>query len=393
MNILHVCTSDKGGAGLCCLRIHKSLLDSGVNSRVVVQIKESNEREVYQYEPIRNWFYRVISMFCRVLRLPLTARSRVLLLGQEYNTTYSLPVSYVDITKCDLYHWADVIHLHWVNNYLDYPSFFLKNDKPVVWTLHDENLFYGIAHHHHSILKDNPLEKKYRMIKNEALASTNNLTIVFLSSYMYNKFGTEKVIEGKQKTIISNSVNGSIFKIGDKKYLRRKYGFEEDKIIILFIAQNINDPNKGLSVLSQAVSDLHDDRFVVLALGGNANNTQWPCTFSYGSVYDPSILSELISTADMFALPSFQEAFPQSPLEAMSCGIPVLAFPVSGVVEAVDDSNGYICEDFTKAELIRGIKHILSEQYNPDIIRNGVLSRYSPEIIANKYIHLYNTLN
>ena len=389
MKVLHFCISDIAGAGLCCVRIHQSLLDCGIDSKVVVHTKCSDSPEVYQYESIRNKIYRVISKVFRSLGLPLTERSKVLMMALRHKTTYSLPVSYVDITKCQWYEWADVIHLHWINNYVDYPSFFKKNTKPVVWTLHDENLFYGIAHHHRSILPDDKMERKYKQLKIETIRNAANLSIVFLSKFMYDKFGSEMIIEGKRKLVINNSVNGDIFKIGDKSSLRKKYGFAEDKKIILFVAGDINDPNKGLEQLSKAVAELNDERYVILAIGSNLSGTQWPYTISYGRVSDPHILSELISTADIFALPSFQEAFPQSPLEAMACGIPVLSFPVSGIVEAVNDQNGIICNDFTVSELVRGIKLMSQKQYDAATIREDVLARYSPEKIAHQYINLY----
>ena len=34
-----------------------------------------------------------------------------------------------------------IIHFHWINTFIDVPSFFKYNKKPVVWTLHDMNPF------------------------------------------------------------------------------------------------------------------------------------------------------------------------------------------------------------------------------------------------------------
>jgi hypothetical protein len=39
---------------------------------------------------------------------------------------------------------ADIIHLHWIADWLDYTTFFGAVKKPIVWTFHDENPFRGI---------------------------------------------------------------------------------------------------------------------------------------------------------------------------------------------------------------------------------------------------------
>lgn len=41
LKVLHICTTDRGGAGLCCLRIHQALLKQGVDSKVLTLNKYS----------------------------------------------------------------------------------------------------------------------------------------------------------------------------------------------------------------------------------------------------------------------------------------------------------------------------------------------------------------
>ena len=104
---------------------------------------------------------------------------------------------------------------------------------------------------------------------------------------------------------------------------------------------------------------------------------------------DMNILSELISSADYYAMPSRQEAFAQSPMEARACGLPVVAFPVSGTKELINESNGIVCSDFTVEALSEGIKQLMSRTYNPTYIRTDVLNRFSPSAIAKQYISYY----
>jgi len=97
-----------------------------------------------------------------------------------------------------------------------------------------------------------------------------------------------------------------------------------------------------------------------------------------------------LTAADYFILPSFQEAFAQSPLEAMSCGTLVVAFPCSGIPELIN--NGIICKDFTVEALTHGIKEAMRRDFCRDKIRKDVLSRFSYDRIARQYIELYQEL-
>ena len=42
MKILHISTSDDGGAGIACIRLHQGLLELGVDSKVLVYLKKRN---------------------------------------------------------------------------------------------------------------------------------------------------------------------------------------------------------------------------------------------------------------------------------------------------------------------------------------------------------------
>ena len=391
MKVLHVTTVDFGGAGLCCLRIHESLLDNGIESKVVTVHNTKHATEEYEFGYLKNLLSRSIAKVMRLIGLPMNDRSKLGAMSQRYHATFSLPVSSIDITQSKWIEWADIIHLHWVNNYLDYPSFFKKVKKPIVWTLHDENLFYGVAHHHVNIMPNHPLEIKYRQVKYDAVRNAENLTIVFLSEMMLGKFGNDSIIEGKNKAVINNSVNTSIFRPYDRDTMRQKYGIEKQKTVFLFIAFDICDPNKGLNVLSETLFRIDPDA-EILAIGGNPSNKKWDNVRSVGLVNDKQKLVELMSCANFFTMPSYQEAFSQSPIEAMACGLPAVVFPVSGTQELINKGNGVVCDGFTSEALYDGIKALMSRHYNPISIRQDIIARFSQDVIAQKYISLYKTL-
>lgn len=65
----------------------------------------------------------------------------------------------------------------------------------------------------------------------------------------------------------------------------------------------------------------------------------------------------LLNSASVLALPSFSEAQPLTILEAYSCGLPVVATPVGGIVDMLDNNTGR-CVDFR--EFHHGINAVLN---------------------------------
>ena len=192
MKILHICTKDHGGAGLCCLRIHQALIKQGIDSRVLVLEKRGNCPEVYAAGCApgrwRNFLNRIVNKVLRLMHLKITNFNRRLAFMQKYGAYCSLPVSGYDVSGHPLVKEADILHLHWINNFVDYPSFFKKVQKPMVWTLHDENLFLGVTHYSQCGETKETLGKIYYKKKQEAIRLIKNLNIVFLSEMMQRQY-------------------------------------------------------------------------------------------------------------------------------------------------------------------------------------------------------------
>ena len=393
MKILHISTADNAGAGMCCLRIHQSLLSMGVESKMVVLHNMQHAPEEYQYggalKDIKDMLFRIPLKLLRMMGLPVTERNKIIALQKQYHTAYTLPVSPVDLTKCEWVDWADIIHLHWVDNYLDYPSFFRKVKKPIVWTLHDEGFFYGIAHYSNSILKENEMECRYAHLKRKALSEVSNLNIVLLSEFMKQKFENNDLLKERRVRVINNMVDTNQFRPFLKKQSRKKFGFEDCDVVFAFTAMDIGEERKGLAMLSKIIMEIDDSHLKILAIGKNSYNVMYSNVVSIGKMMGAEAVSEALSAADYYAMPSSQEAFAQSPMEAMACGLPVVVFPVSGTSELVNESNGVICDDFTPEALKHGIETLMSRHYDPAKIRQDMINRFSPKAIAEKYIELY----
>lgn len=390
MKVLHISTGDTTGAGLCAVRICESLIEHGVDSKVLVLCSKSKVSYVKGvYSKTRMFLHDLLHKLLRLSHIYLFEEDRLIRLSIKTGSSFSRPVTRLDISNHPWVQWADIIHLHWVDNFFDQYSFFQKVNKPIIWTIHDEGFFYGISHYHDLFNPSDKTEIKYFEIKKEMLSKCKDLSIVFLSRYFEQVFSQHPFVQGRDYFVINNSVDGELFYRHDRDQARGELGFTKHDIVLSFVAGRINDIHKGLNLLLQAIEIIGNIAIKVVAIGGMPESINNNNVVTTGVVKDPFLLSKILSASDFYVMPSLQEAFSQAPLEAMACGVPVIAFPVSGTEELITDFNGVRCNGFEVADLVEGLNKAFKVTYNSLLIRNDVIKRFSPNVIANRYFSVY----
>ena len=109
-------------------------------------------------------------------------------------------------------------------------------------------------------------------------------------------------------------------------------------------------------------------------------------------------LVNLYNAADVFVHPSLDENLPNTIMEALACGLPVVAFQTGGIPEMITHKeNGYLVPPENESELAKGIEYMIDND-NDTIqnlrinARNKVETNYDPQIIAKQYEKLYSSI-
>ncbi|WP_418322554.1 glycosyltransferase [Segatella hominis] len=406
MKVVHITKLPDGGASWCAMRICRALRKQGIDAEMLLmQGQSSSHISIVEAD----WLYRqydniVVRLLVKILKLFFRPRFEYLIHKRKQaektcKAFFTSPVTgYTSLANHPLVKEADVVHLHWISDFVDFPTFFKRVRKPIVWTIHDENPglggFHYLSHKEEASKEYLRLDKVYENIKRKALEKGNRPHLVAISSYMRDFFKKSPVLRDCTTTLIHNGVDCKVFHSLPKAECRAKLGIPLDKKVFLFSSYQIEDKRKGLQVLIPALDSLHDNSIMLVCLGNYkiVPQTEFIQLRCEGLVKGSDLLSEYYSAADYFVLSSFQEAFAQTPLEALACGTPVIAFPCSGVPDLINPKIGVMSENFTKEALMDAIKKAMNTEYCHDKIINDVESRFSYDIIAKQYIELYNQL-
>ena len=110
--------------------------------------------------------------------------------------------------------------------------------------------------------------------------------------------------------------------------------------------------------------------------------------FFTGWINDRSRVLDYLRQATVFVLPSLSEGLPRVLIEAMACGLPVVATDVGGVPEAVVDGvNGLLVPPRDEKALAEAIEYVFNDvdfQRRTSVENMKAATEYLPSIIGQK---------
>lgn len=99
---------------------------------------------------------------------------------------------------------------------------------------------------------------------------------------------------------------------------------------------------------------------------------------------------ELLSIADLFLLPSAEESFGLAALEAMACGVPVVATRAGGLPEVIEDGvSGYLCPVGDVPAMVEAAVAVLSHPGRREAITAAARRRVEEKFSADRIVPVY----
>jgi glycosyltransferase involved in cell wall biosynthesis len=388
VNILQINEKDiVGGATACMMRLHEAFRERGQISRILVGRSEADMGEGCQVIPKQSLFSRFCYHDCNLMGLNFAG-----ILGKRR------------ITKHPFFMNADVVHLHNLQGgYFNYLWLMrISMLKPVVWTLHDMWALTGHCAHSFDCERwqtgcgQCPYPKTYPAVRRDAthwdwylkqhVYQHSNITIVCPSKWLANLV-QQSTLSHFPIYQIANGVDTDTYQPRDTAKAREKLRIPFNKRVLLFAADDLNNPFKDFQLLLESLKNLNPDmkkQLLLLTLGRSEAQEESFCgipVHKLGYIKDDYLKSQVYSAADVFAFPTRADNQPLVLLEALACGCPAVATNVGGVPEIVRHKiTGYLARKGDLIEFRAGLELLLGD----DNLRKE-MSVDCRKMIVNKY--------
>lgn len=416
MRIVHLSTTDiAGGAARAAYRLHSGLRRMGHDSRMFVARRSSNDPSVVAFAPPRDPLGRIQ----RHLRRQSINRDN----AQYQATRPSGLETFSDDRSMhgpDILRQlppSDVVNLHWVGEFVDYTAFFgsVPQQTPVVWRLSDLNPFTGGCHYDEGcgryaercgicpqLGSHNPEDLSFQIWQRKHAAfrrvPPGKLHIVALSNWIAAEARRSSLFRNFPVSVIPNGIDSSVFAPGDRQAARHSLGIPANARVVMFSAHSVTNRRKGFAPLVEALAGLGSRSDLVLVSLGEGNlELNIPLKHIHlGHVSDDQRIAQVYSAADLFVIPSLQENLPNTALEAMACGTPVVGFDAGGIPDLVRPNTGLLAPVGDVTALRDAIRTLLDDEPRRAMLaaecRRVAVEEYAPELQVQRYVALYASL-
>ena len=407
MNILHINYSDLIGSRFNGFYMLDSANDV-FNINMAVWRKQSKRNEVYLLPPSNKLLKFVVE--------------KIIHLGVKFGLDHLISIfGFFLLSKQKYFKAADIIHLHIIHGDTNLSVFSLLKlcrNKKVVWTFHDQWAVTGGCIHpfecqgvNNGCPKHCPHPRYNSFFKHifpyyfwkikKYCYCRSDFNIVISTEWMREKIRKSPLLINKKMTLIPFGIDVNFFKKVDKSSCRKDLGIPLNDFVIAFRDSGMeHDIFKGLKYIKEALQNISINKSISLIIIEDGNGFE-NLSDKYNIVKTGWISSEelvnIFSASDVFLMPSLQESFGLMAIEAMACGLPVIAAEGTALPEVIGKNEGGLVVNQKDSNAIAHA--ILSLINNPELTKQlGISARkrvedlYSIEKCINIHKELYSKI-
>jgi glycosyltransferase involved in cell wall biosynthesis len=276
--------------------------------------------------------------------------------------------------------------------------FKLFTGKPVIITLHGRDITYG-----------NPL---YQFLIPRCLKRLDRIACV---SEAIRQACCKRKVKADKTVVIANGISDDFYLSTDKKKLRNELATKlkqdlGERKILLTVGRFVE--KKGIHwFVEEVMPKLADNTFVYVIAGSGLLEPVIRKSIEEHKLQNDifllgwansDMLRLLYNTADIFVMPNIpvegdMEGFGLVALEAASCGLPVVASNLEGIMEVIrDNENGFLVEPGSPQAFIQNIGSLLTDDEQRrafgERARQYTLENYGWDRMARRYIEVFEEL-
>jgi glycosyltransferase involved in cell wall biosynthesis len=352
MRVVHISTHDlTGGAARSAWCLHRGLLGIGVESCMLVRSKLSDDPAVTGANDAACAILHEQALTPYILRrLPS---------GSPWFTSGVIDV---DISSHPSVQSADVLHLHWVAEWLSAGVIkkLVSLGKPIIWSLHD---LWPVTCGNHYPGTNDPRDESWQtgeslpeplieigrseFQRKRSLLADQQIHVVAPSRWI-GRMSQRSIIGSKWPVkIVPYGIETRVFCPSDQGEARALWNLPTDKVLLLFGCSGINEFRKGFHVLTDALRAAapDPDKVALVVFGeGNPDLPGIPVAVHHvGRIDSESAMASLYASADAYLCPTLEDNLPNTVIESLACGTPVIGFITGGVPDLVaDGENGLL---------------------------------------------------
>lgn len=307
----------------------------------------------------------------------------------------------------------DIIHLHNIHGYyMNYKILFeyLKESSiPVIWTLHDCWAMTGHCVHFNTVncnkwekqCQHCPQVKTYptslcidRSAKNftekkRVFNSINRLTLVPVSNWL-GDLVKKSFLKNHDITVIHNGIDVNTFKFTQGN-IKELYNIS-DKKIVLGVATPWSK-RKGFDDFIKLYETIPQDKYQIVMIGLSDDLIKKLPDGIIGlpRTNNVELLVKWYSAADVFVNMTYEDNYPTTNMEAISCGTPVITYKTGGSPESITLDTGRVVAAGNIAGAAEAIEEICSLDRDTvrDKCKKHAIAYFDKDTCFQKYLELY----